>query len=111
MNRKEVIRNAAGEPFMLMNGLTKEFSYIAVDPGTTESAFVVLTGELPNHFGKVGNEDMLTILNQHKRHCGRMVIEMVASYGKPVGETTFETCLWIGRFIQAWGGADYSKVK
>lgn len=75
---------------------------LAIDPGNTESAFVVVDPEtkFPVHFGKVPNEDLLAILADD---CGfeRAAIEMVASYGMAVGREVFETCVWIGRFQQA----------
>ena len=74
----------------------------AVDPGTTESAFVRWDGTKILSFGKQLNDDLAT------DDIGEdiAVIEMIASYGMPVGKEVFETCVWIGRFMQAWGGAE-----
>ena len=71
----------------------------AIDPGNTESAFCVYYPEIHSvaDFGKVKNEDMRQILMMaHEGHEFR--IEMIASYGMPVGKDVFETCKWIGRF-------------
>jgi hypothetical protein len=48
--------------------------------------------------GVVGNEELLQMSSWDDANI--VCIEMVASYGMPVGQTTFETVLWIGRFVQ-----------
>ena len=77
---------------------------LAIDPGTTESAYCfidMLTYE-PIKFDKVSNDILIQKLKDYILECpAHMAIEMVASYGMPVGREVFETCVWIGRFIQA----------
>lgn len=80
---------------------------LAIDPGTTESAYVWYADGKPQKYAKMPNEQLLHILPQFEADV--MVIEMIASYGMPVGRTVFETCVWIGRFIQRWGKR-YEKV-
>lgn len=53
----------------------------------------------PIEFGKIDNTQMLFKIKE--LNYDKMIIEMIASYGMPVGESVFETCVWIGRFIQA----------
>jgi hypothetical protein len=74
---------------------------LAIDPGNVESAYVIINAATfePAQFGKVGNHDLLDIIGLFS---GPVVIEMIASYGMPVGAEVFETCVWIGRFWQAY---------
>lgn len=79
---------------------------IAIDPGTTHSAFTVMHGETIIAHQKATNRDVLQFIKEHALDYGRdsfdaLCVEMVASYGMPVGKEVFETVLWIGRFIEA----------
>ena len=75
---------------------------LAIDPGSTDSAYVVIEYDTrrPVAFGKIPNDDLLGKLDMDPElhFASRVVIEMVASYGMPVGADVFETCAWIGRF-------------
>lgn len=72
---------------------------LAIDPGTADSAYVVLNNGVLGVHDKVPNADVLGMA-QHYDH-DEVVIELVASYGMPVGREVFETVFWAGRFHQA----------
>ena len=77
---------------------------LAIDPGTTESAYVILDDELkPIEFKKTGNQDVLDMIyaTVGDMWIDHFAIEMVASYGMAVGKEVFETCVWAGRFVEA----------
>lgn len=71
-----------------------------IDPGTVESGYVVFNSEGMEvvESGVIGNEELLHLSAWDNADI--ICIEMVASYGMAVGQTTFETVLWIGRFVQ-----------
>ena len=75
---------------------------LAVDPGNAESGYAVIDSDSyePADFGKVENAEMRKILESGAYDIA--VIEMVAHYGKgmPAGKTVFDTCVWIGRFVE-----------
>lgn len=81
---------------------------LAVDPGSTESAWTIIDPETcrPIKFGKDDNEWFRTWLRCNTSAWDQIVIEMVASYGMPVGAEVFETCVWIGRFVECAGVAE-----
>ena len=82
---------------------------MAIDPGNTHSAYVVLkqTETVPEtyeilEFGKIENDEMRKKIGSmcFKHDIEVLSIEMVASYGMPVGKEVFDTCVWAGRFIE-----------
>lgn len=87
---------------------------IAIDPGSTESGVVIATPLLePLYHAKVQNEDVFQIISEHSsKTLSIVVIEMIASYGMPVGREVFDTCVWIGRYLQhcTTSGVEYDFV-
>lgn len=78
---------------------------LAIDPGPFESGYV-LFNPATNGIVDAGvrtNEPLLTKITdwavEDRCVCA---IEMVASYGMPVGAEVFDTVLWTGRFYQRW---------
>ena len=78
--------------------MMKTETILAIDPGTTHSAFVQYRARQILDHGWIPNAEMRQVLIG--REYDRCAIEMIASYGMAVGASTFETCLWIGRFIE-----------
>lgn len=74
---------------------------LAIDPGTEQSAWAVMHGLNLVGFGIAANENMRGVLSPVG---AELVIEMIASYGMPVGAEVFMTCVWIGRFVEQAGG-------
>jgi hypothetical protein len=77
----------------------------AIDPGPTKSAFVVVN---PDDMaiidkGHIPNLELRQKLKLWKS-CGdtKVACEGIQCYGMPVGAETFETCIWIGRYLELY---------
>ena len=88
---------------------------IAIDPGTAESASVEWREGRLADCAIWPNAQMLERItdgeSSEELKDDLLCIEMVACYGMPVGKEVFETCLWIGRFMQAWKAASGKDVR
>ena len=71
---------------------------LALDPGTTETAFVLWDGRRILCAGHYPNADVRQVLIA--KNYDLVACEMIASYGMAVGREVFETCVWIGRFLE-----------
>jgi hypothetical protein len=75
---------------------------LAIDPGNIETGFCLINDNYTIiEKGKWKNEDLLAYIYNDLPSLCDVVIEMVASYGMAVGQTVFDTCVWIGRFHEA----------
>lgn len=74
---------------------------LALDPGTTETGYCLFDGNRVLEAGVEDNKAMLSKVYAGKADL--LAVEMIASYGMAVGREVFETCVWIGRYLQAWG--------
>lgn len=81
---------------------------LAIDPGNEESAYCLIDIKTykPIEFNKIKNVEMFDVIERliseyDGYSFNTMVIEMIASYGMPVGKEVFDTCVWIGRFVEA----------
>lgn len=73
----------------------------AIDPGPKQSGWVVFEAGKVLGSGVDDNHDLLRWV-QADQKSDSLVIEMIAGMGMAVGQSTFDTCRWIGRFQQAW---------
>lgn len=82
---------------------------LAIDPGPEMSAFVCwdtyrndfISARLRH--GIFENHDLCYFIRTASKAFKLIAIEMVQSYGMGVGRSTFETCLWAGRFVECGG--------
>jgi hypothetical protein len=76
-------------------------SIIAIDPGTTDGAYIVwdCINEAVVDKAILPNDELLEFV-KHQSYTKEIFCEMIACYGMPVGKETFETCVWIGRCEQ-----------
>lgn len=73
---------------------------LAIDPGNTHSGIALIEPGTckPIRVGKIPNEEVLDLIRSTSYD--HLSIEMIASYGMAVGKEVFDTCVWIGRFVQ-----------
>ena len=74
---------------------------LAIDPGTEVSGWCVWDGGIVAH-GVDCNRDVRAMVGFNTQGAQALALEMVASYGMPVGAEVFRTVWWAGRFAEVW---------
>jgi hypothetical protein len=82
-----------------------------IDPGTFKSGVICFDTDIERvtYSSELRNEVVLSVLRQEgdfpaidAYEWSHLFIENIESMGLAVGQSTFQTCFWIGRFIEAY---------
>jgi hypothetical protein len=76
---------------------------IAIDPGPTESACVLWDGSRIVDHANPGNRELVTLLENPDGCFDHCAIEQIRGFGVMASDALFDTCMWTGRFLQAFG--------
>lgn len=84
---------------------------LGIDPANEYSAFVVVENDLSAVVdkGKILNKELQDKISNWKAEnypIDYVAIEGIQSFGMPVGQTTFETCYFIGRLLEQFEAFD-----
>lgn len=74
---------------------------LAIDPGTTESAWCHYDGSRPFDFAKAANHELLVHLGFLEQDHTVLAIEYMEPRGMPMSQEEMDTQFWAGRFVQA----------
>lgn len=85
----------------------------AIDPGTTQSGWVLFSGQKVRASGTSPNAHVLERIRVLGGYVANglheptlLAVERFEARGMPIGDESIETLLWTGRFIQAWHKPD-----
>lgn len=73
---------------------------LAIDPGTTQSGWVLFDGRRVYKSGTDSNATVLRMIATSE--ADELAVERFEARGMPMGEDSIETVIWTGRFVQAW---------
>lgn len=74
----------------------------AIDPGPEQSGWCLYEPTRGIVYGHGVKPNDLLVTEVRQSSAEDLAVEMIASYGMPVGKEVFDTCVWAGRFVQAW---------
>lgn len=79
---------------------------LAIDPGPVESAWVLydVDNKTVVDWYKTKNDRVRTFVWRYEGDFkpSFLAIEEIKSYGNVIGDSTIQTCVWIGRFLEMW---------